>query len=160
LAFPEELVGQLVNNRAKILHYAWILQMFGGVLLLSLGYFLGHGHFHLLREGVRAPGRIIGYKQERFQSSSSSGHTAYMPLVEFRVSDRIVQFKDWMGSSSSGTLYTSVIVLYDPANPTDAMIDRPVWNWMPWAPTFAVGLLLFLGSIRRFFLSRSSDEIS
>ena len=128
--------------------------MFAGILLLSLGYFLGHAHFHLLRAGARAPGRIIGYQQERFRSSSSSSHTAYMPVVEFHTSDRFVQFKDWMGSSSTGTLYTSVIVLYDPANPADAMIDRPVWNWMPWAPTFAVGLLLFLGSIRRFFQSR------
>jgi hypothetical protein len=160
LAFPEELVGQIVNNRAKILRHAWILQMFAGILLLSLGYFLGHAHFHLLREGVRAPGRIIGYQLERFRSSSSSGHTSYMPLVEFHASDRIVQFEDWMGSRSTGTLYTSVNVLYDPANPTDAMIDRPVWNWMPWAPTFAVGLLLFLGSIRRFFQSRRPAEIS
>jgi hypothetical protein len=160
LAFPEELVGQLVNNRAKVLRRAWILQMFAGILLLSLGYFLGHAHFHLLREGVRAPGRIIGYQQERFRSSSSSSSTAYMPIVEFHASDRFIQFKDWMGSGSTGALYTPVNVLYDPANPTDAMIDRPIWNWMPWAPTFAVGLLLFLGSIRRFSLSRRSAEVS
>jgi hypothetical protein len=41
-----------------------------------------------------------------------------------------------------------VIVLYDPANPSLAMIDRPVWNWLPWAPIFALGLFLVLVAIK------------
>jgi hypothetical protein len=44
-----------------------------------------------------------------------------------------------------------VIVLYDPTNPSVAMIDRPVWNWIPWAPTFAVGLFLALAAIKGAF---------
>jgi hypothetical protein len=27
------------------------------------------------------------------------------------------------------------------------MIDRRVWNWLPWAPILAVGLLLTIGGI-------------
>jgi hypothetical protein len=38
------------------------------------------------------------------------------------------------------------------------MIDRPVWNWIPWAPTFAVGFLLLLSAINGFFKSRRSPE--
>jgi hypothetical protein len=41
-----------------------------------------------------------------------------------------------------------VTVLYDPANPTLAMIDRPVYNWIPWGPTFAVGLFLVIVAIK------------
>jgi hypothetical protein len=40
------------------------------------------------------------------------------------------------------------------------MIDRPVWNWIPWAPTFAVGLFLALVGLKGFFQSRRSAEIS
>jgi hypothetical protein len=39
-----------------------------------------------------------------------------------------------------------VTVLYDAEKPNLAMIDRPVWNWIPWGPTLGMGLfLLFVG---------------
>ena len=53
-----------------------------------------------------------------------------------------------------------MIVLYDPANPAVAMIDRPVWNWIPRAPTFAVGLFMVLAAINGFFKSRRTVETS
>ena len=76
-----------------------------------------------------------------------------MPIVEFHTSDRFVQFEDWLGSNSTGALYNPVIILYDPANPSLAMIDRPVWNWLPWAPIFALGLFLVLVAIKGAFRS-------
>jgi hypothetical protein len=153
LSSAEELVAQITSNREKILRYAWIPQVLGGLVFLVLGYYMGHSHFHLIREGVRAPGRIVSYKQETFRRASGSGSTAYMPVVEFHTSDRFVQFKDWLGSSVAGSNNVSVIVLYDPANPAIAMIDRPLGNWLPWCPVFAVGVLLLLGSVRSALLS-------
>ena len=152
-------MARLIGNKAKILRYAWIPQVLAGLFLLGLGYFMGHAHFHLIREGVRAPGRIVGYKQENFRSSSGSfSSTGYMPIVEFHTNERFVQFQDWLGTHVAGNKNVPVIVLYDPANPMSAMIDRPVWNWIPWAPTFALGFLLFLGAINRFFKSRRPVE--
>ncbi len=52
-----------------------------------------------------------------------------------------------MGTNAA-VLNVRVTVLYDSANPTSAMIDRPVMNWIPWAPTFAVGLFLILVAIK------------
>jgi hypothetical protein len=46
-----------------------------------------------------------------------------------------------------------VTVLYDRAGPTDAMIDRPIWNWMPWASIGAVGLFLALLAVRGWLAS-------
>jgi len=43
-------------------------------------------------------------------------------------------------------------VLYDPEKPSLAMIDRPVWNWIPWAPTLGVGLFLVFVGIRGWML--------
>jgi len=153
LASAEELVTRLTSNRQKLLRYAWILQLLTGLFLLGLSYHIGKEHFHLLREGQRAPGRIIGYQQKNFRGSSGSSSTAFMPIVEFHTNDRFIQFQDWMGSNSTGARNESVMVLYDPANPSVAMIDRPVWNWIPWAPTFAVGLFLVLVGIKGAFRS-------
>ena len=153
-------MARLIGNKAKILRYTWIPEVLAGLFLLGLGYFMGHAHFHLIREGVRAPGRIVGYKQENFRSSSGSfSSTGYMPIVEFHTNDRFVQFQDWLGTSIAGSTNAPVIVLYDPANPTVAMIDRPVWNWLPWAPIFALGLFLFLVAVNGFFQSRRFVEI-
>ena len=149
----EQVVARVLTNRERILRYAWIPQLFAGLVFLGLGYFMGHEHFHLIRSGVRAPGRIIGYKQESFRNSStsvSSTSTGYMPIVEFHTMDRFVQFEDWLGTNVAGNKDVPVTVLYDPANPAIAMIDRSVWNWIPWAPAFAVGFLLTLSAINRF----------
>jgi hypothetical protein len=162
LASAEKLVAQLTSNREKILRYAWIPQLFAGLVFLGLGYFMGHAHLHLIRYGVRAPGRIVGYKQVSFRSSSSatsSTTTSYMPIVEFHTNERFVQFQDWLGTSIAGNKNVPVMVLYDPANPSVAMIDRPAWNWLPWAPIFALGLFLVLVAIKGFFQSRRSAEI-
>ena len=66
----------------------------------------------------------------------------------------MIQFKDWMGTNAA-VLNVRVTVLYDPANPSSAMIDRPVWNWIPWAPAFAVGLFLMLVAIKAWLASAS-----
>jgi hypothetical protein len=79
------------------------------------------------------------------------GQTVYLPAVEFRAGDRVVHFQEWKGEASSGGLGLSVPVLYDPANPSIAMIDRSYWNWLPWAPCFAIGLILALASIKGLF---------
>jgi hypothetical protein len=31
------------------------------------------------------------------------------------------------------------------------MIDRSYWNWLPWAPCFAIGLILALASVKGLF---------
>jgi hypothetical protein len=161
MASASQRVSWMTNNRAKILRYAWILEVFGGLVFLSLGYFMGHAHFHLIRQGVRAPGRIVSYKQESFRTTSGTASTTtsgYMPIVEFQTNERFVQFEDWLGTGIAGNKNVPVVVLYDPANPSLAMIDRPFWNWIPWAPNFTVGFLLVLSAINRFFRSQRSRE--
>jgi hypothetical protein len=148
----EEVVARLLKNKDQILRYAYVLQAFAGAVLLIAAYIMGHAHFDLIRQGVRAPGTVVGHEQRNFVSRSSSGGTsstlAFMPIVEFQVGEQTVRFKDWKGSSVAGDLHDRVTVLYDPASPSDAMIDRPVWNWVPWAPIGAVGLFLTLVAIK------------
>ncbi len=160
LSAINRLVEWAINNKAKILRYTRVAQAVTGLFLMLLGYYIGIEHFHLVTRGVRAPGTIVGYKQEYFPGNysrpSSSGTTALMPLVKFQAGDRVIQFKDWMGTNAA-VLNVRVTVLYDPVNPSSAIIDRPVWNWIPWAPTFAVGLFLVLVAIRAWL--GSADKL-
>ncbi len=148
--------GWAQNNKEKMLRYTRIAEAVVGMFLLCLGYFMGKDHFHLIRDGMRAPGIIVGYKQEYFRGSDgrpSSGSDAFMPIVKFQAGEQDVEFKDWMGTSVA-VKNVRVMVLYDPENPSLAMIDRPVWNWIPWAPTLGVGLfLVFVGA--RGWMSRN-----
>jgi hypothetical protein len=157
LSFLEKLIARLTGNPQKFFRYLYIPQFLVGLFLLGLAYFIGHDHYHLIREGVTASGTIIGYQQQQFMSSSRSTtftSTGYMPVVAFQAHDRPVRFKDWLGARAPGSTNAPVVVLYDPANPSLAMIDRPAWNWLPWAPIFAVGLFLALVGINGFFRSQ------
>lgn len=158
LLSPESAVSSInqlsawaANNKATVLRYTRVAQAVVGLFLMLLGYYMGREHFHLIRAGARSQGIIVGYKEQYFAGNysrpSSSGTTAFMPIVKFQARDRVIQFKDWMGTNAA-VLNVRVTVLYDPANPSVAMIDRPVWNWIPWAPTFAVGLFLLLVAIK------------
>ena len=105
----------------------------------------------LILEGVRAPGRVVGHAQRNLRDSSETSSTlAFMPIVEFEAGERVVRFEDWLGSASTGNLPDRVTVLYDRDRPSDAMIDRPAWNWLPWAPIGIVGLFLTLVAIKEW----------
>ena len=156
----EGWVNRAIKNRTQILRYMYIPQAIAGVLLLMVAYSMGHTHFHLILEGVRAPGRVVGHAQRNLGDSSETSSTlAFMPIVEFEAGDRIVRFEDWLGSSSTGNLPDRVTVLYDRDRPSDAMIDRPAWNWLPWAPIGVVGLFLTLVAVKgRLGRARLSTE--
>jgi hypothetical protein len=146
----EELVARALKNQAHILRYMYIPQALAGAVLLIVGSYSGHTHLHLIQQGIRAPGTIVGFKQKNLGSTAArtSSTLTFLPIVEFQAGEQAVRFEDWLGSSSAGTLRNRVTVLYDPVRPSDAMIDRPIWNWLPWAPIGAVGLFLILAAIR------------
>jgi Protein of unknown function (DUF3592) len=144
----QALAAWMANNRAKVQRYTYVVQILTGLFLLLLGYVIGKDHFNLIRQGVRAPGVVVVYKAESFRDSRNFSSTGYMSIVQFQAGERVIRFKDWLGSSVAGPSGRPVSVLYDPSNPTIAMIDRPVLNWIPWAPTMGVGLFLLLVGLR------------
>jgi hypothetical protein len=137
-------VAWILANGNALRRYAWIPQLIVGVFLVVMADVMGADHLRLIRDGVRAPGRVVGSERHTVGAHNGSvGRTGYLPVVEFTAADeRTVRFTDWLGSRSSGMLPTNVIVLYDRQTPATAMIDRPIMNWMPWAPIGAVGIFL------------------
>jgi Protein of unknown function (DUF3592) len=139
----------MMANKGKVLRYTYVAQILTGLFLLLLGYVIGKDHLNLVRHGVRASGIVVDYKAQNFRDSNRNfNETGYMPIVQFQVEDHVVQFKDWLGSGMPGPRRRPVMVLYDPANPSTAMIDRPILNWVPWGPTMAVGVFLLLVGLR------------
>jgi hypothetical protein len=131
-----------------------VVQALAGALFLAFAYLQGQTAVPLLLHGIRTQGNIVAYRQAQFrQTRTKAGEvsrtdTAFMPVVEYRVGDQIVRFQDWLGTSQRQALPYPVTLLYDDANPPRAMVDRPVWNWIPWAPAAAVGLLLVVAAIK------------
>ncbi len=154
MPFPQDQVAWVLANREKIARYSFIPQFLAAALFLSLAYATGHVHAHLLFKGARTRGTIVDLKPVKFSDRTSSGSnwytTIYEPLVEFNAGDRVVRFQEWKGSESRVGTGWSVPVIYDPADPSFALIDRGSWNWLPWAPCFVIGLPVALASLRGF----------
>ena len=140
----KRLAEWLQANPEAVRRYTRRAQIAAGLFLMALGYHMGKDHYRLIRQGARAAGTIVAYKQEPMPDGRGGYRRPIsLPIVRFQAGDRAVEFKDWL-SSPAEVLNARVPVLYDPADPRAAMIDRPVWNWIPWAPVLGVGVFLLL----------------
>jgi hypothetical protein len=150
MASTEAIVTSILSHRQTIQQRVFWAQLIVGIVLIALGYYMGKDHMLLILLGNRAQGQIVEYKQEYIQRSRANGTytLTFMPIVEYHLGEKAVRFEDWKGSSIAAGLNTTVTVLYLHAHPASAMIDRPVWNWMPWAPICTVGLLFLLAGFK------------
>jgi hypothetical protein len=94
---------------------------------------------------------IVEYKEYRDSHATSS----FMPMVEFEANYERIRFEDWVGRTSRRGTGALTSVLYDSANPSHAMIDRGILNWLPWGPCAALGLLLTLSALKRWRATRT-----
>ena len=156
MSFPQEQVAWLLANRQRIFRYLFIPQAIAALLFLGFSFVSGRVHAHLLLHGERTTGTIVGLKPVRMQTYSRTGsttfvHTIYEPTVEFYAGNRLLRFQEWKGQAVNAGLGSAVPVLYDPADPSFAMMDRGPSNWFPWAPCFLIGLIVALASIKGLF---------
>ena len=161
MPFPQSQVEWLLANRAKILRYAFVPQLFAAIALLAFAYFTGKTDIHLLLNGARTRGKIVGFHRRQLHthrnpsSTGMFGRNVYLPVVEFEAQGTVVRFEEKKLVTQSEGVGWPVAVLYDPGNLSLAMIDRPFWNWIPWAPALALGALLLLPGLSGLF-SKSS----
>lgn len=138
-------------NGSKLARYGRCLQMTTGAILLLAGWFLGHQVWELLLVGEKTTGIIVDSVQYQVLPQRTTGHqsnwTANTPIVEFFVAGDRIRFKDRIGTANSVGVGASVLIFYDPKNPQVAIIDRGVWNWIPWFPFFCLGLFLLLNGL-------------
>ena len=142
-------VMQNIRGRAgQFAGYLRFVQFVVGVGLLGLGYHMGEMPMRLIASGERGTGTIVGYTERFFQTQSAGGtsrsSSSFMPVVQFDYGPSQARFEDWKGSSSKGGLNRRVPIIFDPHDSKAAMIDRPVWNWLPRSPVMVVGAFLVI----------------
>ena len=141
----DHAVTWILNRRRKIQRYAWVPSAVFGVLLFVAAYVSEMGHLQLILEGTRTTGKIVEYKEYRDSHATSR----FVPVVEFEASHGQIRFEDWVGRTRRHGVGDLTSVLYDPTNPSHAMIDRGILNWVPWGPCAALGLLLIVSALKR-----------
>ncbi|HYF65731.1 MAG TPA: DUF3592 domain-containing protein [Herpetosiphonaceae bacterium] len=107
-----------------------IVFLLGGALGLGIGLWLAGQTCSLIRRGAHAQGR---YVDTQWRGSGSGGEVSQYGQIEFQTAQgRIVRFSSRVGAlgqrQNSGA---PVPVLYDPANPDDAVVNSFVELWMP-----------------------------
>ena len=145
MANLEQAAMWLLNRRRKIVRYGWIPSGILGVVLLAAGYHFGEGTVQLIVDGKRTVGTIVDYEERR----GSDGKSGFWPVVEFQAHGQWFRFKHWVGGKR-WQIGEPVEVLYEAANPSNAMLDGPIVKWMPWSPFVALGLLLTVSALRRW----------
>src|ERR1700674_2125924 len=106
--FSERLVSGInqlsewtASNGARVLRYTRVAQLVVGLFLMLFGCYIGGEHFHLIRQGIRTQGTIVGYEQGTIPNGGGiRWDIASFPIVRFHAGDRTIQFKDWMGSKA------------------------------------------------------------
>ena len=145
----EKLSKWAGENGNKVERYRSIVAIVVGLFTMYFTYLLGNANFFLLLDGIKTEGKIVEYKQQVLVDSNRSYSTVFMPVVEFKIGDKDVRFRDWLGNRSNSLPGEFVPVIYNSANPSIAMVNRPVWNWIPFS-IFIAGLLLVLVSIKNW----------
>jgi hypothetical protein len=141
-----DLIGKIRKQKrqANIMNPVMILI---SIMLALGGVYMANNVESLKESGVFAEGTVVEYEREFI---AGENRTSYYPVVEFLLPDgKTIRFRDSSGSSQpvlkSGE---KVAVIYDPAQPGQAMIDRGAWNLLPAAGLVCTGFLLFVLGIK------------
>ena len=115
-------------GQAKVAGYILLVLVIG----CSIGsYYSGLGMLDLTLKGQPSIGKVVDINSRRSSNTSNGSSYTYHAVVVFNdAQGNKVRFEDSVGSSHS--IYDrgdKVDVLYDPARPIDAIIDRGVLNW-------------------------------
>src|SRR5256885_1372376 len=153
-AQPDSTLGifmWLAANREKILRYAFVFQFLAALPFLLFACSTGKVHTRLLLKGAATTGTVVASVPVQFASGSnpaSSRRTSYEAVVVFLVGEDQFRFQEWKVTRAAPTLGARVPVIYDPADPDIAMVDRGHLNYLPWAPCAVIGLFLLIVAIK------------
>ncbi len=112
------------RRQRKVSWFAFPILVLVGAGLLFLALHLHRTTRSFLATAVPAPGRVV-----ELVANDSSDSVTYAPLVEFEAGGQAQRFKDSISSDPPSYRTGDVVqVLYDPANPRKARIDRGIWN--------------------------------
>ncbi len=147
-----KLIKSILANPQQFYRVLKSVQLILGIGLILFSFYIGRKNVFLIWAGEPAQGTIVGFEQVTWTGNSkniSTTRVRFLPIVQFQINDRVVKFKDVVGSISQNDLNASTTILYDSTDPESAIIKRPIMNWIPWGPMLALGLFLVLISLRK-----------
>ncbi|MBM5571224.1 MULTISPECIES: DUF3592 domain-containing protein [Deefgea] len=125
------------------LSVAVYLQIGLGLLLLGFAQQTGLERLALLWDGQRAAGQIVRYIEVEPVRFSES--VWFKAMVVYEHNGQQIEFADWNSREYASGVPQEVVVLFDPQQPSQAMIRRGnVLDWMPWAPFAVLGVFLLI----------------
>jgi hypothetical protein len=137
-----------------------------GVLLMIAGYFSYSQARSLLNRGVQARGGVSGYEKTVTTSSDSttpsSTETTYRARIHFQTNTgKEVEFLA-VGSSSPEYAVNAVVpVIYDPQNPSKAMLQKDASEASSFAGDMAPGgITLLLGVLAFVMLTLANKRLA
>lgn len=144
----EKVAG--VGNRLQI--GCWIV--FGNLFLAGFclwGVYAGYVSWQLEQNGITTTGVVTSLGES---SDSDGGCCVYSPVIEFEANGQTYSFES--SNASSPPAYDvgeQVSVLYDPADPNTAQINKWSERWL--MPVILVPAMILTALILNFFLMRS-----
>ena len=139
-----------VANRLQIGCILVFANLFLGGFCLW-GLYAGYVSWRLEQTGERTTGRVARLEEG---SDSDGGCCVYSPVVEFTVNGQAHSFEgDTASYPPAYQVGEEVRVLYDPASPDTAQIDKWSERWL--MPLIIIPAMLFTALLLNFFLLRS-----
>lgn len=169
------IVDWVFKNKSKLSRWVCIVQLVVGISLLIFSYSLGRVPFRLIRSGVKAEGRIVDYNLQNFGGSALYGSAPlklkWMPVVEFQVGGQKFRFQDRFaakydvtpGRAEKPPVGYVQTLLYDPENPSVAMLESPSasrlpMQWIPWFPMGVMAIIVILAAFSGLMKASRQSE--
>ncbi|WP_047393723.1 DUF3592 domain-containing protein [Chitinibacter sp. ZOR0017] len=138
------------------IRWLWCLQLVVGLALLGLSYVLGADRYPLVLRGELVQGQLLRYERLPPDQTQAERYRVYVSFIH---DGRRYQFADWNLLRARGGVAEQPAVIYDPTEPTLAMLDRGAWrNALPWLPPALVGVFLLLVGLRSGWKARSAER--
>lgn len=122
-----------------------------GLALIIGGGFWGFRRYAFLRRSNHTQGTVV----DQLVEDSVEHSKFFYPVVEFRTDGgETVRFRGGAGNAGGPLIQTgtTVVVLYDPSNPSEAQINSFVQYWLgPIGLTVWGAVIIGLGIYFRFF---------
>lgn len=102
-----------------------------GLFAVAVMLLLLRRPLRLLRAGGKATGEVTGNSEEVHAGSKGPARTYFFPQIAYTTAKgERVTFKSASGGARPLPVGTPVKLVYDPAQPSDAMVSSPVAMWL------------------------------
>lgn len=154
----QDELNREVYKKSKGLKFAGPVFALVGLGIIGLAVYLGLERAEFLETAVGTSGKVT----ELIETRSDDSYV-YYPMVEFTVpgTERVVNFRHDSGSNPPSYRVGEVVsVLYDPQNPTDAIIDGGIFNWMATALSSLLGVVFTAAGFSSFKHWRKQKKLA